>query len=110
MPTIRAYLVLPSGHGGRPAIIDKLGKKRSDLYPALARIDIVLEHVTGDAQMMHGVIGGLLNFFELAGVEMVLARLVTGKGGPALWAGKWHNGYSKTCPPTTILLQVASLR
>jgi hypothetical protein len=88
MPTIGAHPELPSGHGGSPAIIDEVGKKRSDLYPALARIDIVLEHVAGDAQMMYGVKSRPLNFLELTGVETVLARLVTGKDGPALWASE----------------------
>ena len=88
MSTICVHPVLPSGHGGCPAIIDEPGKKRSDLDPALARIGIVLEHVTRDAQMMNGVISRLLNFLELTDVETVLARLFTGKDGPALWASK----------------------
>ena len=88
MSTIGAHPVLPSGHGGCPAIMDEPGKKRSDLYPALARIDIVLEHVAWDAQMMNGIISRLLDFLELADVETVLARLVTGKDGPALRASE----------------------
>jgi hypothetical protein len=34
--------------------------------------------------MMNGVISWLLNFPDLADIETVLARLVSGKDGPAL--------------------------
>lgn len=87
---VRCDAVMPSGHGPRPTVIDELPQQLAHFEPALGCVGVVLEHITGNAEVVNGVVSWLLDFLELAGIEVVLARLDVYKECAALWASVWH--------------------
>src|SRR5205085_2806595 len=84
-----AQSVAPGRNGDQP-MLDELVEQLARLQPAFTRIDVVLEHVAGDAQVVDGIVGGLFDLSDLAKVEPLLATLGVFEAAAAARAYERH--------------------